>query len=121
MYRGDTFGSSRQYNTESAANPHAERIDPSTFIVYPNPATGGHVTVRVVISAPARVKVTLVNIEGEKVAAVERDHAWFRGSAVPFEETFSTAKLAGGVYLCRLEVAGDGWSWTGSKKFAVTR
>ncbi|HEY5133126.1 MAG TPA: T9SS type A sorting domain-containing protein, partial [Candidatus Krumholzibacteriaceae bacterium] len=102
-------------------HPHVERIDPSTFKIYPNPAAGGHVTVRVVISAPARVKVTLVNIEGEKVSAVERDHAWVRGSAVPFEETFSTAKLAGGVYLCRLEVTGDGWSWTGSKKFAVIR
>ncbi|MGD1047853.1 MAG: T9SS type A sorting domain-containing protein [Candidatus Krumholzibacteriaceae bacterium] len=121
MYRHDSYGYGRQDNGGSAPNPHAERIDPSTFMIYPNPATGGHVTVRVVISAPARVKVTLVNLEGEKVAAVERDHAWFRGSAVPFEETFSTAKLAGGVYLCRLEVAGDGWSWTGSKKFAVTR
>lgn len=121
MYRHDSQGYARQDNGGGAPNPHAKDIAPSTFIIYPNPAAGSHVTVRVVISAPARVKVTLVNIEGEKVSAVERDHTWVRGSAVPFEETFSTAKLAGGVYLCRLEVTGDGWSWTGSKKFAVIR
>jgi len=120
-YRLDPFGYGRQENHGYIANRRTERIDPSTFIVYPNPATGTAFTARVLISAPARVTVTLFNIEGEKVVERARDHAWFAGSAVPFEETFSTGTLSGGVYICLIEVAGDGWSWSGSKKFAVIR
>jgi len=120
-YRHDSHGSARQGNTGSVEKPRAEKVDPSTFIVYPNPASGASLTARVLISAPARVTVTLFNIEGERVVERTRDHAWFAGSAVPFEETFSTGTLSGGVYICRIDVAGDGWSWNGSKKFAVIR
>ena len=120
-YRHDSYGYARQDNEGAAETPREGRVDPSTFIVYPNPATGTVFTVRVLISAPARVTVTIVNIEGEKVVEQARDHAWFTGSAVPFEETFSTGKLSGGLYICLIEVAGDGWSWSGSKKFAVIR
>jgi hypothetical protein len=120
-YRHDSYGYARQDNEGFASNPRAEHVDPSTFLVYPNPATGASLTARVLISVPARVTVTLFNIEGEKVVERARDHAWFAGSAVPFEETFSTGKLSGGVYICLVEVAGDGWSWSGSKKFAVIR
>ena len=120
-YRHDSYGYARQDNGGGGENPRVEHIDPSTFLVYPNPATGTSLTARVLISALARVTVTLFNIEGEKVVERMRDHAWFAGSAVPFEETFSTGTLSGGVYICLIEVAGDGWSWSGSKKFAVIR
>jgi M6 family metalloprotease-like protein len=120
-YRHDSYGYARQGNRGSIENPRAERVDASTFIVYPNPATGPTFTARVLISAPARVTVTLLNIEGEKVVERKRDHAWFEGSAVPFEERFSTGGLSGGVYICRIEVTGDGWGWNGSKRFAVIR
>jgi len=75
----------------------------------------------VLVSAPARVKTTIINMEGQTVVERSLDHPWFAGSAVPFETSFSTASLSGGVYICRIEVAGDGWSWTGAKKFAVIR
>ncbi|MFA4947077.1 MAG: T9SS type A sorting domain-containing protein [Candidatus Krumholzibacteriia bacterium] len=120
MYRHDAGGSARQENG-TPENPRTERVDPATFIVYPNPATGSSFTARILVSAPARVKVTIFNIEGEKVVERTRDHSWFAGSAVPFEESFSTAAFSGGVYICRIEVAGAGWSWTGAKKFAVIR
>jgi M6 family metalloprotease-like protein len=121
MYRHDWHGYGRQANSEPAENQRTERVDPSTFIIYPNPAAGSSLTVRLLISAPARVKVTFVDIEGEKVVALDRSHNWFGGSAVPFEQSFSTARFSGGVYICRLEVIGDGWSWSGSKKIAVIR
>ncbi len=89
--------------------------------MYPNPATGPAFTVRVLVSAPARVTATIFNMEGEKVVERTLDHSWFAGSAVPFETSFSTASFSGGVYICRIEAAGDGWSWTGAKKFAVIR
>ncbi|MDD4857567.1 MAG: hypothetical protein PHD74_05600, partial [Candidatus Krumholzibacteria bacterium] len=120
-YRHDSHGYGKQDNSEPAANKRSDRVDPSTFIIYPNPAGGSSFTVRLLISAPARVKVTLVDLEGEKVTALERSHNWFSGSAVPFEQEFSTARFAGGVYICRIEAIGDGWNWSGSKKFAVIR
>ncbi|MDD4857810.1 MAG: hypothetical protein PHD74_06860, partial [Candidatus Krumholzibacteria bacterium] len=89
-YRHDSHGYGRQDNSEPAANKRSDRVDPSTFIIYPNPAGGSSFTVRLLISAPARVKVTLVDLEGEKVTALERSHNWFSGSAVPFEQEFST-------------------------------
>jgi len=119
-YRHDAGGSSRQ-RPSSGASPREERVDPSTFIIYPNPATGSVVTVRVLISAPAEVRLRILNVEGEIVAERTRSHQWFAGSAVPFEETIPTGKLSSGVYLCRIEVAGSGWSWSASKRFAVTR
>jgi M6 family metalloprotease-like protein len=119
FYRHDAQGTGRQL-LSSKSSPR-ERVDPATFIVYPNPATGSSFTARVLVSAPARVKVTIFNIEGEKVVERARDHNWFAGSAVPFEESFSTVAFSGGVYICRIEVTGDGWSWSGAKKFAVIR
>ncbi|MCX5752437.1 MAG: T9SS type A sorting domain-containing protein, partial [Candidatus Krumholzibacteria bacterium] len=121
MYRRDSDGSARQENHGAPENPRTERVDPSTFIVYPNPASGASFTARVLVSAPARVTVTIFNMEGEKVVERTRDHSWFAGSAVPFEEHFSIAAFSGGVYICRVEIAGDGWSWTAAKKFAVIR
>lgn len=119
FYRHDAQGTGRQL--PSGESSPREQVDPATFIVYPNPATGGSFTARILVSAPAQVKVTIYNVEGERVAEETRDHSWFSGSAVPFEESFSTAAFSGGVYICRIEVTGDGWSWTGAKKFAVIR
>jgi M6 family metalloprotease-like protein len=119
-YRHDAGGSSRQA-ASLGESPREERIDPATFIVYPNPATGDHVTARVLISAPAAVTVKIYNVEGELVREAIQRHEWFAGSAVPFEATFSTNAISSGVYLCRLEVSGSGWSWSGAKKFSITR
>ncbi len=119
FYRHDAQGTGRQMPS-SESSPR-ERVDPATFIVYPNPAQGSAFTARVLVSAPARVTVTIFNIEGEKVVDRALDHSWFAGSAVPFETSFSTAAFSGGVYICRIEVTGDGWSWTGAKKFAGIR
>jgi M6 family metalloprotease-like protein len=119
-YRRDASGSSRQL-APVALSPRAERIDPGSFIVYPNPATGSRVTVRVVLSAPAEVKLDVLNVEGERVLERRASHRWPQGSVVPFEEALSTSDLASGVYVARLEVSGDGWRWSGSRKFAVIR
>jgi M6 family metalloprotease-like protein len=121
MYRHDPQGSARQNPAAAIAGPRPAHVDPSTFIVYPNPVTGGTFTARLVVSDPARVKVTILDIEGEKVLERERDHDWPRGSAVPFEASFPALGLASGVYLCRVEATGAGWSWTGTKRFAVVR
>ncbi len=121
MHRHDSYGSARQDNQGAPEHPRAENVDEATFIMYPNPAEGSQVTARVLVSAPARVTVTIFNMEGEKVAERTLDHSWFAGSAVPFETSFSTAAFSGGVYICRIEAAGDGWNWTGAKKFAVIR
>jgi hypothetical protein len=119
-YRLDAGGSSRQLPS-AASSPHGGSIDPASFIIYPNPATGDVVTIRILISAPADVRIAVLNLEGEAVVQRSRSHPWFEGSAVPFEEDVDTRPLSSGVYIVRLEVAGNGWRWSGSKKFAVIR
>jgi hypothetical protein len=119
-YRHDADGSSRQKGS-AGASPRETRFDPSTFIIYPNPARGSLVTIRMLISAPAEVTLRVVNLEGEIVLERTRSHHWFEGSAVPFEEAVGTSSLSSGVYIVRLEISGNGWSWSGSKKFAVIR
>lgn len=120
MSRHDAGGSSRQAPS-AGENPLEAHVDESSFIIYPNPVKGAAFTVRVLISAPARIKTSIVNMEGEQVDEEIRRHDWFEGSAVPFEAAFRAGKLASGVYLCRVEVTGEGWNWIGTKKFAVTR
>ena len=119
-FRRDAAGTGRQ-GMSGEGDAARAAVDPSTFIVYPNPARGSSFTVRVLVSKPARVSVTLMNLEGEKVASREGRHDWPAGSAVPFEAAFSSSGLASGVYLCRVDVSGDGWSWKGMKRFAVVR
>lgn len=119
-YRHGADGSSRQLRS-AGASPRETWIDPSSFIVYPNPATGPSVTIRILISAPAEVRLKVLNVEGEIVLERTRSHPWFEGSAVPFEETIDTKSFSSGVYIARIEIAGSSWSWNGSKKFAVIR
>jgi len=119
-WRRDAGGSARQPEA-AGASPREVRLDPATFIIYPNPAMGDRVTIRVLISAPAAVSVEILTIEGERVYSAARSHSWFAGSAVPFEEVVGTGGLKSGIYVCRLEVTGAGWSWSGAKKFGVTR
>jgi M6 family metalloprotease-like protein len=119
-FRHDGGGTGRQGASPGGGTADLA-VDPSTFIVYPNPAGGSSFAVRVLVSKPARVTVTIMNLEGERVASREGRHDWPAGSAVPFEAAFGTKEMASGVYLCRIEVSGDGWSWRGSKKFAVVK
>ncbi len=120
-YRHDSRGSGRQ-TASAGGNESGLAVDPASFIVYPNPVRGASFTVRLLISEPSRVAVTIFDLEGEKVASRDARHDWPSGSAVPFEAGFSAGELAGGVYVCRVEVVGDdGWSWKGARKFAVTR
>ena len=118
--RRDAAGTGRQ-GFSGGGDAARAAVDPSTFIVYPNPARGSSFKVRVLVSKPARVSVAIMNLEGEKVASREGRHDWPAGSAVPFEAAFSSSGLASGVYLCRVDVSGDGWSWKGTKRFAVVR
>ncbi len=120
FFRRDIGGTGRWSSTELPGGP--ERwIDPETFISYPNPVTIGTFTVRIGLKGPADVRVLILNLEGEMVFERKRRHMWFEGSSVPFEETFNTAEMAGGIYIIVLSVSGEGWSWEGARKIAVIR
>ena len=54
-------------------------------------------------------------------AAYDADHTWPDGGLVPFEYEVSADKFSSGIYICRLEIRGQGWNWNGYKKFAVTK
>ena len=120
FYRLDERGSARQDVLPSTV-AYSGNLDESTFICYPNPVRGDFFTIRIVLFQPAEVKVTLFNLEGERIYEARRSHQWPDGSGVPFEERISTGEIAGGVYICRLEVEGGSWRWRGFKKIAVTR
>ncbi len=120
FYRHDKGGSSRQFPSTSS-HDQERFVDPETFICYPNPAEGKSITLRISLFAPARVRIQVLNIEGEKVVELQSAHDWFEGSEVPFEQEISTDLMSSGIYICYVELEGDGWQWRGSTKFAVIR
>jgi hypothetical protein len=120
MFRQDMWGRSRQFRPLVYIQ-YEGHLDEGSFICYPNPVRGDYFTVRITLYDRAVVKIVLMNLEGETVYMATRSHEWTDGSGVPFEERISIRDLAGGVYICRMEVSGGSWSWEGVKKVAVTR
>ncbi len=120
FYRRDERGTAFQAGIPATV-VYTGDLDEQSFICYPNPVRGGSFTARITLYRPARVRVTVFDLEGEKVYDAVRDHSWPGGSGVPFEESIPTGSMAGGIYLCRLEVEGDGWHWSGIKKVAITK
>ena len=116
----DERGSARQ-ESYPAIVTHTGGLDESSFICYPNPVRGSFFTIRIMLYQPAEVKVTIFNLEGERIYEAKHSHSWPEGSGVPFEERIPAGGMAGGVYICRLEVEGGSWRWQGFKKFAITR
>ncbi len=120
FYRHDRYGSSR-IEVSPATVAYEGALDERSFICYPNPVRGNSFTIRVVLYRPAEVKVTVLDLEGERVYESRSSHAWPDGSGVPFEERIPAGGMAGGVYICLLEVEGESWQWRGIKKIAITR
>ena len=119
-FRHDGRGSGRQLRSAAEAGSRP-LVEPRSFIVYPNPVHGPRFTVRLALSKPARVTVTILNMEGEKVAAIERSHDWPAGSAVPFEAAFDAGAFASGIYIARVEATASGERFADARKFAVVR
>lgn len=119
-HRRDSGGTGRQ-EASNLSHPVETFVDEGSFKIYPNPVMGSSFRVRIDLSTAARVHTEFLNIEGEKVAEYDADHDWPDGGLVPFEYEVSTDEFASGVYICRMEIRGAGWSWSGFKKFAVTK
>lgn len=119
-FRHDGRGSGRQPRSGTSAGERS-LVAPGSFIVYPNPVRGSRFTVRLALSKPALVTVTIVNVEGEKIASIRRPHDWPAGSAVPFEQAFDAGAFASGIYIVRVEATASGERFTDAKTFAVVR
>ncbi|MBD3179325.1 hypothetical protein GF321_06365 [bacterium] len=120
MFRKDPLGSSRGLLLEQPG-PVAGNSGKGSFFCYPNPVEGDRFYVRARLQGPAEVRITIMNIEGEKVLELEGAHHYSEGSMVPFEKCVSVSDLAGGVYICLLRVDGAAGSWTDIRKFAIAR
>ena len=120
FYRHDISGTGRQ-SASGSSLPAGKIIDERTFICYPNPVRTTNLTVRISISSPADVKICILNIEGEKVLETKRNHPYSSGNNVPFEASVPVDNLAGGIYICYLEISAGKESWRGARKFAVVR
>ncbi len=117
-YRHDPGGSGRQEKSIQTSAVEGI-IDENSFICYPNPVYEEVMNVRISIFGPASVKITILNIEGERVLESNAEHIYSDGSMVPYDEAVDLSGLAGGVYICRLDVKSSGKRWTGARKFAV--
>jgi hypothetical protein len=120
FYRRDRGGSGWIEASTQSTDP-GSFVDAGSFICYPNPATGPYVAVRILVSDRAAITIRVLNLEGELVTEVESEHSWAQGSLVPFEERIPTSGMASGIYICSIEVSGDGKSWRGVRKFAVVK
>ena len=120
FHRHDAGGTGRQAPSDESLEVESY-VNEESFKIYPNPVMGSAFTVRIDLSAGARLHLEFMNIEGEKVAEYDADHSWAEGGLVPFECEVSSDKFSSGVYICRLEIRGTGWNWNGYKKFAVTK
>jgi hypothetical protein len=90
-----------------------------SHVCYPNPLTDGPLYVRGLSSASVAVRVTVLNLEGEEVAA-SGPRRFPAGE--PFEVQLPLDEAASGLYLCRLRVqAADGVSEISVVPFAVAR
>ncbi len=83
--------------------PTPNATDLPSFIVVPNPVSDA-LKARVELTAPARVRCALYNLEGEIVAQASRDGQ--AGEVVEF--TFDVRDVASGIYLARMQLSTGG-------------
>ena len=119
MTRHDPGGTGRQGEPSGGGAPPGT-VDAGSFICYPNPATGPSFRARADIAGRASVAVRLMNLEGAPVWSWSGSHDWPEGN-VPFEVEVPLDGIAGGIYICLMEVRGEGWSWSGTRKVALIR
>jgi len=119
MWRNDPGGSGRQ-DAASSPDPAPGGVEDRSFICYPNPVSGGALTARMTISGAAKVAAFVLDLQGEKVASAGADYI-LNGGMVPFEVRIDVEDLASGIYICRVEVTGAGWRWSGARKIAIVR
>lgn len=72
------------------------------------------------ISGAAKVTAYVLDLQGENVASAGADYI-LDGGTVPFEVRVPVEDLASGIYICRVEVTGAGWRWSGARKIAIVR
>ncbi|MCI0480234.1 MAG: T9SS type A sorting domain-containing protein, partial [Candidatus Dadabacteria bacterium] len=118
-WRKDAGGSGRQ-EAASSPDPGSGGVEDRSFICYPNPVSGGSFTARMAISGAAKVSAFVLDLQGEKVASAGADYI-LNGGMVPFEVRIGVEDLVSGIYICRVEVTGAGWRWSGARKIAIVR
>ena len=99
----------------------ATGVQTETFMIYPNPVSGGEVHARVTLNEAARVVVEIYNFEGER--AYSQEFAANPGGLIdtPFDERIDVSGLKSGVYFLRLEVDSGGALEKLVKPFAIRR
>ncbi len=121
VYRHDPEGTSRQITPQVQPVKKGKYVDENSLICYPNPVMNGELVVRVPIYSSAVVKISILNVEGEKLFSISGRHEWPEGSNVPYEVKIQLGDISSGVYICLIEISGNNWSWKGYRKFAVIR
>lgn len=98
--RGDAWGTGRQ-GADSRAAGEADSgtvLDEESFVIYPNPATGPTVHLRVAVRRAGQVELMVFDLEGEQVGSAQAVYAEGAGFV---DVEFPTTGLAGGMYVAR--------------------
>lgn len=99
----------------------APGVETETFMIYPNPVTGGVVNVRVTLNARATVTLEIYNLEGEETLSRRFEANGGGLIDTPFDEAIDVSALVSGVYFVRLGIDGDAGSEQLVKPFAIRR
>jgi hypothetical protein len=120
MYQASTIraGRTQAFTSPQPADPAVEE---NTMMIYPNPAAGDEVRVRIMLNRRVEVKIEIFNLEGER--AFSRPYIGNPAdvSRTPFDEAIDISRLKSGVYFVRLSVSGGGASAAFVKRLAIKR
>jgi M6 family metalloprotease-like protein len=97
--------------------PGTRLLVADTFHAFPNPVSSDVVTFSFVSETGGRARVEVFDLAGAKVAASDFEAA----GAAKAEEPMDIARLANGLYVCKLRIEGNGQSATGFFKLAIKR
>ena len=115
-WRGGVYGAAAPESPPAAGTA---LIDAGSHICYPSPLVEATLWIRAQVRDDCRVRATIYNLEGEEVTATDVTDV---NGGSPFEIAVDLARVASGLYICRLTAEGvDGGREQSVKTFAVVR
>jgi len=104
-----------------AVKSSSSAFDPESFIIYPNPVQGDVVNARITTHASARVRVSILTLEGQEALVASFDVNPGNNVNIPFDEALDVKNLKSGIYMLRIDVQSSAGGGATVKPFAIRR
>jgi hypothetical protein len=101
-------------STPLVEKPKEEQEPKDTYIIYPNPASGGEFNILLSVKENTNVTITLFDLTGKQVAEI-CNKQMEKGN---HQAVFNTENLSAGVYFCKLTT---GYGETKTQKLVITK